>query len=151
LTESPCFLTLKLYSKTTSELPTDLIKKQAYSAFEYVDYQDPSRLRRRRELDQKIGEIMNRAAPTELQFRHWWTLSTDGFVESDDLSVHLEWILKKFRRGKIIGDLEKFQIEHFISCFWRGNGTGGGPLLSVELISVLHRQRTELAVSFYSF
>lgn len=57
---------------------------------------------------------------TEKWTRNFWSLTSQNEVQSDDLSVHIEWLLDQFEpmNNKLIEILERIGIESEISCFW---------------------------------
>jgi hypothetical protein len=128
-----------------------VFKKASFSKFEFTDLEEPERVRRSLVLDRKLESILKKKAPTKNEFRYWWTLSSESFVDTELIESHLHWILSNLRTGKLLSDLSAHQINYFVSCFWHGNGTGGGPLLSVDFIDTLQKQKTAFAVSFYSY
>ena len=57
---------------------------------------------------------------TEKWTRNLWSLTSQNVIQSDNISVHIEWILNQLEpvNNKIIEILERNSIESEISCFW---------------------------------
>jgi hypothetical protein len=57
---------------------------------------------------------------TEKWTRNLWSLTSQNVVQSDNLSVHIEWLLDQLEpvNNKLIEILERNGIESEISCFW---------------------------------
>jgi hypothetical protein len=145
-----CFLTLNLMARGVAVLPQEIFLAKKLSLFEFIDDESPHRIAMRSRLTEKL-DTKSMSDMAQGRFRYRWSLSSDGKVNSDELADHLHWMLSVFKAGRNLTDLDRYSIQHMISCFWRGNGTGGGPLLSPDFIETLNRQRTSFAVGCYCY
>lgn len=124
-------------------LPTEFQSVASKAQFEFVDNHSPDRLERRARVRRKLG-LGDVAIP-----RYHWQLFSDGFVGTDDIYDHLEWI---FNQLCITQPLHAALGEHFqfwFSLFWEGNGTGGGPLITRQTMQLLTLHQAELGIGFY--
>lgn len=80
----------------------------------------------------------------------WYLDSREGVDESDfDLFVHVCWILSQLKPGVSLAEAGKRGIETLLGFYWSGNGTGGGPFVSVPLAELLVKHQIALDVGFY--
>lgn len=135
--------TWHIRSATRGTLPTDFLRPGKRREFELVDNQSPEMRARRERVRSKLG-LPDLEAP-----RYHWRLCSEGQVTDDDLHKHLQWLLNHIKPERTIGDLLDAGFESWISASWTGNGTGGGPLISLDTSALLLRHRTEMGVSFY--
>jgi hypothetical protein len=109
----------------------------------FVDRDSPESRTRRERVRNKLG-LENVPLP-----RYHWRLSSDGFLDSDDVYEHLLWIFERIRSGYPLYQLLGDDFECWLSVFWRGNGTGGGPLITMQIAKLLTRHRVEMGIAFY--
>ena len=81
-----------------------------------------------------------------------WFFKTKGKVRSQNLEVHLVYLLKTFKRipklfYKIVKD-EKLQVS--IRCFWMSKYGHGGPEISKETLKLIPNLGLKLEFDFYS-
>jgi hypothetical protein len=137
------FCTLHIRSDVHAELPGGFLLSRKRTKIDFVDNSSPEMRERRSRVRSKLG-LKDVAIP-----RYHWRLSSEGAVTSDDIHEHLLWIL-----GRISSELSMNQslgsgFEYWFSVFWQGNGTGGGPLITLQTAELLVRHKAEMAVSFY--
>ena len=70
-------------------------------------------------------------------------------IDSTDIQAHIAWLLSQIRPGRSIHDAAEHGSNAFITCFWAGNGRGGGPTLSSSLIRAVADHGIELQFDFY--
>lgn len=79
----------------------------------------------------------------------YWTVSTEGAVDSLDLRKHLDWLLDKLEPCKAaLKEIQK-NAKVDIPCYWRSRNGHGGPTLSVEQIKRLADFELEIWFDFY--
>ena len=51
---------------------------------------------------------------------NYWSLTSQGKIQSDDLTSHIEWLMKEIEpiKTKLIDNLNNKNIQAEISCFW---------------------------------
>ena len=81
--------------------------------------------------------------------RYHWRLSSDGFVDGDDIYDHFKWIFGLIQPGRPLFQQLGQDFQYGMSVFWSGNGTGGGPLLTLEVAELLVFHRMDIGVCFY--
>ena len=137
------FCTLHIRSNVHGVLPDGFLLSRKKAKVEFLDHASPEVRERRMRLRGKLG-LEEVALP-----RYHWRLSSDGSVASDDIHEHLLWILDRVK-----SDLPLYQslgndFEYWFSIFWQGNGTGGGPLITLPTSELLVRHKAEMGVAFY--
>jgi hypothetical protein len=68
-----------------------------------------------------------------------WFMSSDGKVDSDRLSEHINWILgklgpKKHELGRFIG---QNSVHAVLTCFWHGPAGTRPPIISNDVVTIL--------------
>jgi hypothetical protein len=83
--------------------------------------------------------------------RFRWCLDTNGRFEAEtfDLLAHVSWLLGQLKPSVSLAEARTRGIECFVSLFYAGNGTGGGPYISQELAELLVRRDIPMQVGFY--
>ena len=89
---------------------------------------------------------------TEKWTRNLWSLTSQNEVQSDNLSVHIEWLLDQFEpvNNKLIEILKRNSIESEISCFWIFPTEHAELELSSELIKRIASLGIKLSFDMYS-
>jgi hypothetical protein len=135
--------TLHIRSDTHAALPSGFWRSRKKVAVEFTDNQSPEILARRERVRRKLG--LN-----EVEIpRYHWRLSSDEQVTGDDLHEHLEWLLDHIPKDRVINDLLGPGFEYWFSAAWTGNGTGGGPLVSLQTSKLLQVHQAEMGIAFY--
>jgi len=82
-----------------------------------------------------------------------WFLSSEEFVESNDLRRHLDWLIAKLRRNP--DGLRKLQamegVRMYVLCPWWSRRGGGGPSLWPEQMRGLADLNLECTVAFADY
>ena len=81
----------------------------------------------------------------------FWALTSDGHIDSTDLSLHLDWLVKQLEPSnssiqEIIHDSD-FKAE--ISCLWISPEDHNGLILPSQLISKIAELGVELSFDIY--
>jgi hypothetical protein len=81
----------------------------------------------------------------------FWELNSSEYVKSDDISVHIEWIMDKIypSETKLISILDKLGIEGEISCFWVPDGNHAVVNLNRDLLSKIASLGVNLEFDLY--
>jgi hypothetical protein len=82
--------------------------------------------------------------------RHHWALTSDGQVDSDDPYEHIHWLLQCVRADVPLDKALSAGFEYWLSMFWAGGGSGGGPLITLQTSKLLVRHGVDLGVAFYA-
>lgn len=137
------FCTLHIRSNLHAALPCGFLRSANAINPEFVDNDSPDVRARRERVRKKLG-LEDISLP-----RYHWRLSSDGFVDSDDIYDHLAWIFELIHPGRPLFQQLGQEFEFWISVFWEGNGTGGGPLFTLRVAELLVFHRVEMGVGFY--
>lgn len=137
------FCTLHIRSNSHAALPREFLRSSEKVNFEFVDNNSPD-VRERRERVRKNLGLEEVSLP-----RFQWHLSSDGFVDSDMIYDHIAWIFGLIRPGRPLFQQLGQEFEYWMSVFWQGNGTGGGPLITLEIAELLLFHKVEMGVGFY--
>ena len=143
MTHMKVFCTFHIWSDSQSALSENLLNLQAESEFDFVDNHSIDRQFRRARFRKKLG-LDDAPIP-----RYHWKLCSNGFVEADDLHLHLQWVLGHIQANTPLSQLLGEEFTYWVSVFWGGNGTGGGPLIDMQITDLLAYHRLEMGVSFY--
>jgi hypothetical protein len=83
--------------------------------------------------------------------RYRWLFDTKEAVAADELDpfVHVSWLLSHLKPELSLAEARENGIETSLGFYWGGNGTGGGPFISVRLAELLARHQIGLDVGFY--
>ncbi|WP_157128542.1 hypothetical protein [Cupriavidus sp. USMAA2-4] len=138
-----CFCTLFINSRHNADLPVSMFSYRSISQFDFTDNESPERLAMRSRLEMK-GILQSADRP-----RYWWNINTDGKVSGSDIDEHIAWLVARVRPGRLLNELSAAGYGYFFSVFWPGNGTGGGPLITLRTVEMLASHRAELGVGFY--
>ena len=137
------FCTLEINSEHLSKLPQGLFLANTLGHIVFTDNSSSERLAMRARMAARgFAQATNHP-------RYWWQLCSDGFVEHKEIHSHLIWILEHLRKGKLLSELGEAGFQYWFSVFWEGNGTGGGPLITLKATELLVRHKAEMGVSFY--
>lgn len=81
----------------------------------------------------------------------FWELNSSEYVKSNDISVHIEWILDKIypAKLKLISILDKLGIEGEISCFWVTDDAHAVVNLNRDVLSKITSLGLSLEFDFY--
>jgi hypothetical protein len=137
------FCTLHIRSNVCGELPTGFLRTRKKMKLELVDHASPEVRERRVRARSKLG-LEDVPLP-----RFHWRLSSDGFVSSEDIHEHLTWIFDRIQSDRPLSQSLGDNFEYWFSVFWQGNGTGGGPLITLQTSELLVRHKAEMGVAFY--
>lgn len=138
------FCTLHIRSDQHAQLPEGFVRSRKRIKFEFVDQLAPDVSERRIRVRRKLG-LDDVAVP-----RYHWRLSTEGFLESDDIHQHLLWIFDRIKSDVPLIESLGSSFDYWVSIFWQGNGTGGGPLITLQTTDLLAHHRAEMGVAFYA-
>lgn len=138
-----CYCTLHINSTAHAQLPADLFLAKSLRNFSFTDNESAERRARRARLSaQGINARPNLP-------RYWWQMDTDGIVDGTDIHAHVYWLLAQLKKGRLLCELAAHGYEYWLSVYWGGNGTGGGPLITRETIEMLKLHDTQMGISFY--
>ena len=123
----------------------ELFQADALELLDVEDSLSPLRIASAERM-RSAGFIMRSDLP---RFR--WCLDTNGRFEEDtfDLLAHVSWLLAQLKPSVSLADARTRGVESFLSLFYAGNGTGGGPYISQELAELLVRREIAMQVGFY--
>jgi hypothetical protein len=81
----------------------------------------------------------------------FWALTTDGHVQSTDLSVHLEWLVQQLEPSiqNIQDIVRSHEIGAEISCLWIFPEEHNGLVLSSQLMRKIADLGVELSFDIY--
>ena len=79
-----------------------------------------------------------------------WSLCSKDFVVSDEIEDHLYWIFDQIKSKRSLSQVLGKEYQYWLSIFWGGNGTGGGPLITVDIAKLLVWHEISMGVSFYA-
>lgn len=137
------FCTLHIRSNLHADLPRGFLRRRKKMNLEFVDNNLPES-RARVERMRKFPWFQDIQRP-----RYHWRLSSEKFVNDDDLYKHLMWVFERVRPNYLLSQLEDAGFEYWLSVFWQGNGTGGGPLITHKVAQLLTRHKVDMGVAFY--
>lgn len=83
--------------------------------------------------------------------RYRWLFHSKGSVDSDEMDpfVHVSWLMSQLKPDVSLAQARKHGMETSLGFYWGGNGTGGGPFISVRLAELLVRHKIDMDVGFY--
>lgn len=83
--------------------------------------------------------------------RYRWLFHSKGSVDSDEIDpfVHVSWLMSQLKPDVSLAQAREDGIETSLGFYWGGNGTGGGPFISVRLAELLVRHEIDMDVGFY--
>lgn len=137
------YCSLIITSETDSRLETTVQRAIGLSCDDFVDNQSPARLARVAKLNEILGRSGHRPP------RYVWSLSSKDAVESADAPAHISWLLDQVSDGRKISELNGQGSHAHLTCFWAGNGRGGGPALPASLTRAIADHGVELQFDFY--
>ncbi|MDO8387030.1 MAG: hypothetical protein Q7T13_11605 [Polaromonas sp.] len=122
-----------------------LLLRAALNALDLEDNQSPENLARAQRM-RTAGFVMRSDLP-----RYAWCMDSRGGVAADesDPLIHVSWLLSRLKPGVLLADAKNQGLECSLGFYWGGQGTGGGPFISVALADLLARHRVGLDVGFY--
>lgn len=120
-------------------LPHRFLRSRRKLNLVFRDHASPKARERRLRVRSKLG-LEDVPIP-----RYHWQLSSDGFVDSDDVYEHVVWIFERLQRGQPLSQLLGPDYEYGFSVFWPGNG----PLITLKTAELLVRHKAEMGVAFY--
>lgn len=137
------YCSLIITSETDARLATTVQRTIGLRCDDFVDNQSPERLAR----VAKLNEILGRSGHQPP--RYVWSLSSKGAIESADAQAHISWLLDQVSDGRKICELKNQRSHAYLTCFWAGNGRGGGPTLPASLTRAIADHGVELQFDFY--
>jgi hypothetical protein len=137
------FCSLHIRSNVHAELPADFLKSRTMQEIIFTDNESPERRASFDRLARK-GVIKRVELP-----RYHWTFSSEGYVEGFDIYRHLVWVLDQIRPGFLLSQLREAGFEFLLQFYWESNGTGGGPLVTLQIAELLVRHSVSLQFGFY--
>jgi hypothetical protein len=140
----PHYCTLIIRSDREREAEA-LFRPEALDLLEADDNFSPARLASAERLRSK-GFVRRADLP-----RFTWRLDSRDGVKSElfDLQAHVSWLLSQFKTPASLEQARGLGTEALLSLYYGGNGTGGGPFISMSLAEVLLRHQMDLQVGFY--
>lgn len=124
-------------------MPASIFPRHLIRKFDFTDNESPERIAMRSRMEmQGILQPVDRP-------RYWWHINTDGKVPGNDVHEHLAWLVGCMRPGRLLSELGAAGYEYSFSAFWPGNGTGGGPLITLRAAEILVLHQAELGIGFY--
>ena len=107
----------------------------------YHDYADPSDITRALLINpDRTQQLGKERRPGKVAEVSAWFLSSQGSSKSNDLRVHLSWILDQISpHTETCYNLIENKFYFRIYCFWESESGNGGPVLDREII---HRLST---------
>lgn len=139
------YCTLNIRSNVRAALPAGLLRPRSGMKFTRVDNQSSAIRARRQRVSRKLGLD---EAPID---RYHWSINTDGRVASEDIYDHVSWLFAPNASNRPLCEMLDEDFKYWLSVFWQGNGTGGGPLVTVPLADILLRHKMEMGICFYHF
>ena len=136
------YCSLHISSNVQAELPVDFWQTGELGV-SFTDNETPERRASFARLAKK-GVLRRTNLP-----RYHWTLSSEGFVEGFDVCAHLAWVLGQIRSDYLLSDLKNMGYESWLQFYWESNGTGAGPLVTVQAAELLTRHAVSLQFGFY--
>jgi hypothetical protein len=123
----------------------ELFQPQALGLLEIEDNLSPERVASANRL-RSAGFLLRNGLP---RFR--WCLNTlEKFdPEKFDLFTHVSWLLSQLKPTASLKAARTRGVESFLSLYYAGNGTGGGPYISTELAALFARHEISMQVGFY--
>lgn len=128
-----------------SDAPSKIFVPDIVDVLDFEDNQSDFRLASAQRL-RAAGFIARSDLP-----RYSWRLNTrdDVDAQESDPFIHVAWLLSKVKPGVRLAEANENGIESSLGFFWGGNGTGGGPFISVRLAELLARYQISLDIGFY--
>lgn len=137
------FCTLHITSESSSTLPSGFLNPGGKSDVDFVDLESPQASATRKRVRAKLG-LRDVQIP-----RYRWQLCSDDFVTSDDIYDHLTWIFNCIQPAHALFEHLGEGYTYWLSTFWAGNGTGGGPMIELRSLDILAKHRVEIGIAFY--
>ena len=83
--------------------------------------------------------------------RYRWLFDSRVSVDTDEIDpfVHVAWLMSQLKPDVSLAQARKDGIETSLGFYWGGNGTGGGPFISLRLAELLVRHKIDMDVGFY--
>lgn len=137
------YCSLVISSDTDDQLEVTVQRVLGLRSSSVVDTQTPDLTARR----SKLAKILGTKPPSP--HRYFWRLCSKEMVGSTDIKAHIAWLLSQVRPGRSIYEVTESGGSAFLTCFWAGNGRGGGPKLSSGLMRIVAEHGVELQFDFY--
>lgn len=137
------YCSLVISSDSDSKLDVTVQRILGLESSDVVDTQTCDLIARRKKLAKILGTSV--LSPP----RYFWRFSSKDMIDSTDIQVHIAWLLSQVRQGRSIYEVTELGGHAFITCFWAGNGRGGGPVLPPRLVRAVADQGVELQFDFY--
>lgn len=140
----PHYCTLIVRSDREREAE-ELFQAHALDLLEVEDNLSPMRIASAERM-RAAGFVMRSDLP-----RFTWFLDTKKRFEEDtfDLFTHVSWLLAQLKPSMSLANGRARGVESFLSLFYAGNGTGGGPYISQEVAELLVHREIAMQVGFY--
>ena len=136
------FCSLHICSNVHADLPADFWETREL-VISFTDNETPERRASFARLAKK-GVVRRTNLP-----RYHWTFSSEGVVEGFDVYEHLAWVLGQIRSNHLLSDLQNLGYESWLQFYWESNGTGAGPLVTLQAAELLVRHGASLQFGFY--
>ncbi|MFI8616000.1 hypothetical protein ACIGHN_10880 [Acidovorax sp. NPDC077693] len=137
------YCSLVISSDTDAQLAATVLRILGLRSSEVVDTQTPDLIFRR----EKIAKILGK--PPLCPPRYIWRFSSKNIIHDKDIQAHIAWLLSQVRLGRSIREVTENGGNAFLTCFWAGNGRGGGPILPSSLMRAVADHGVELQFDFY--
>jgi hypothetical protein len=137
------YCSLVVSSDTDHQLDVTVQRILGLTSNKVVDTQAPGRIASRKKLAKILG--------TSLQSppRYFWRFTSMDMINSSDIQVHIEWLFSQVRPGTLLHEASMHGSEISLTCFWAGNGRGGGPTLTPSLMRAIADHGIEFEFDFY--
>ena len=137
------YCSLVISSDTDDQLAATVQRILGLRSSDVVDTQTPGLISRRKKLAKILGK------PPLSPPRYFWRFSSKDMIDSTDIQAHIAWLLRQVRPGRSIHEVTEHGGNAFVTCFWAGNGRGGGPILPSSLMRAVAGHGVELQFDFY--
>jgi hypothetical protein len=137
------YCSLVISSDTDQQLGETVQKILGLVSNDMVDTQSPELIAARGRLAKVLDK--NPVSPP----RYFWRLSSKDKLDSNEIQDHVAWLLSQVKSGRSIHEINDHDGRAFLTCFWAGNGRGGGPILSSSLMRTIASHDVELQFDFY--
>ncbi len=125
--------------------PSKVLVPDIIDTLDFDDLQSPARLASAQRW-RAAGFVRRNDLP-----RYHWHFDTREAIKLDEFDPigHVSWLLSRLKPDASLEEARKNGIDCWLGFYWSGNGTGGGPLISVQLAELLARHKIALDVGFY--
>jgi hypothetical protein len=138
------YCSLVISSDTDRQLGVTVQKILGIVSNDVVDTQSPELIAAR----ERLAKVLDN--PPFSPPRYFWRSSSKDKIDSNELQDHVAWLLSQVKPGRSIREISDHGGSAFLTCFWAGNGRGGGPTLSSSLMRTIASHDVELQFDFYT-